>query len=661
MTKPLSSVLAIAILLLFFIQLAGTLVESIYILDLLKTSLDEKALGLLFFFTPVLLLMLRRSPPSWLVGLILAILVIARGLTPYLNTGNRMIASGLGVGATLLLLPLILTARPRGEPGSRSGLEASAGLALAIGLSITLRTLNYTLDYSLTPGGGWLGWVLGLILGWLFLRLDWQWDSSDSAPGSPSTLNIIGIFLALTLAYFAFSAPAVIARWTGGSYTLIILLTSLLSLGWAALVLYRPGLLADISRRTLLAWNLLFALALVATIQAHRVPYPPTPASPAIVVGQPTMFQQIPLLLLLLLFPVIFVDMGVFAHPSQPAKNGLRAWVPGMLLGSLALILLAFMSIFTNVWGYVEPVSPWFRGKFWFPFGLLGAALTLLSLRPIPGKPESTPGLRNAPWWGWMNLFAVIFILTVVGILRTVRGPSQDNDPNSLLVMTYNIQQANDSSGEKSYDRQIALIQEVNPDILALQENDSTRIGLNNNDYTHYFAHRLGYFCYYGPSTVAGTYGTAILSRYPLRNPRTVFTFSDQDEIAMTEAEIDIAGRVFTIYNVHPDGSDTAMRVFAQTLLERSQAKANVIAPGDYNIRQDEEAYQMIATVYTNAWLSVYPSGIDDQGLDMSGNKRIDHIFFSPHLRASSATYRLPPASWTDHPVHWAEIVLSEE
>ena len=102
----------------------------------------------------------------------------------------------------------------------------------------------------------------------------------------------------------------------------------------------------------------------------------------------------------------------------------------------------------------------------------------------------------------------------------------------------------------------LGLIQEVAPDILALQESDSTRISLNNNDFVRYFAGKLGYYSYYGPTTVTGTYGTAILSKYPLQNTRTVFTFSDQDEIGTAEAEIVLDGQTFTIYNVHPAGSD---------------------------------------------------------------------------------------------------------
>ncbi|MBI4928441.1 MAG: hypothetical protein HY835_11790, partial [Anaerolineae bacterium] len=55
MKKSFSIILTFGILFLFLIQMTGTLVESIYILDLMNTSLDEKALGLLFFFAPALL------------------------------------------------------------------------------------------------------------------------------------------------------------------------------------------------------------------------------------------------------------------------------------------------------------------------------------------------------------------------------------------------------------------------------------------------------------------------------------------------------------------------------------------------------------------------------------------------------------------------------
>ena len=56
MKKTYSIILTFAVIFLFFIQAVGTLIESIYILDLMNLNLDSKVLGLLFFFTPVLLI-----------------------------------------------------------------------------------------------------------------------------------------------------------------------------------------------------------------------------------------------------------------------------------------------------------------------------------------------------------------------------------------------------------------------------------------------------------------------------------------------------------------------------------------------------------------------------------------------------------------------------
>jgi hypothetical protein len=91
-------------------------------------------------------------------------------------------------------------------------------------------------------------------------------------------------------------------------------------------------------------------------------------------------------------------------------------------------------------------------------------------------------------------------------------------------------------------------------------------------------------------------------------------------------------------------------------LPEQSKGQSFVIALGDYNLRDYEEAYKLIDSLYTNAWTGVYPSEISPDGVDMSGENRIDHIFFSPSLGVRNPIYILPPDSATDHPVHWAEI-----
>ena len=608
MKKSYSFVIAFGIFFLFLIQLMGTLVESIYILDLMNSSLDEKALGVLFFFSPILLLPLRIKKTERWAWIAFGILFLSRGLTPYLNTLGRMLASGIGTGVALILFIFLLKARPKEDVSSRGGLWVSAGLALAVVLSVFLRTVNYSIDYSLTSGGSWLGWGLGLLLGYLLTQVDWTGEPQPQKAKSRPAPAVLGIFMVLALVYFAFSAPAVIARWTEGDYALIVTVVSLLSAGWGILAFSKPGFFDRLPQRWLVLWNVLFTLSLTGTILAHRVAFPATPESAAVIVGAPSVIQQIPLVLTLLLFPVIFLDMRIFFEQIQVAASTPRDLVPGMLLGSFALVLLVFMYIFTNVWGYVKPVSPWFRNKFWLPYLLMAGIVSLLSLRKRPLETDTDQALVGTFRWGWGVLLGALFLGTIFSAVLTTRVRTFETDNSSLLVMTYNIQQANDESGERSYERQLALIQQVSPDVLSLQETDSTRISLNNNDYVRYYAGKLGYYSYYGPKTVTGTYGTALLSKYPLQNTHVVFSYSDKDEIGTTVAEIEVDGRRFAIYDVHPDGSDTAMLVFAQTLLEQSKDQPYVIALGDYNLRDYEEAYKLIDNVYTNAWTSVYPS-----------------------------------------------------
>ncbi len=646
-------ILVFGILLLFFIQSAGTLVESIYILDLMNSRLDAKVLGVLFFFVPLLFLPFFKKYPRLLTWVLFGLLFISHGLIPYLNTANRLTASGIATAASLSLFLLLITTWPSVSRW------ASAGLALAVSLSTLLRAIGTGIEYSLTPAGALVGWVYGLTLGICLYDADRKSEKITQQYGGNPTSSILGLYFILTLVYFSVSAPAVIARWTEANYTLIAGVVSLLSLIWVWLSFTQPNLIDRISTRFLVVWNLLFAASLTLTLLAQRVSFPPTLDSPPVVVPAPTVLQMIPLVLMLLLFPVLFLDLQVFIQKMQLSTLPPRSLAPGIILGSLSLIVLIFINIFSNVWGYIKPISPPFRNTFWLAYFLLSGAITLLAWRARKGMPASEDKPVGSRPWQWAVILIGIFLGTLLFAAPTPRVQVDTSGKTSLRLMTMNTQESNDKFGEKSFEKQLALIRQVSPDILTLQETDSTRISLNNNDYVRAFAVRLGYYSYYGPKTVAGTYGTAILSKYPLLNPRTAFMYSDKDETGVAEAEVEVAGKRFSIYDVHPDSSDPAMLGFAKNLLSRSQDKPYVIAMGDYNLRDYEEAYKLIDSVYTNAWTSVYPSEISPDGVDMSGENRIDHIFISQNLTALNPTYILPPESGTDHPVHWTDITWS--
>jgi len=473
------------------------------------------------------------------------------------------------------------------------------------------------------------------------------------------TAPILGCFSVLTLIYFAFSAPSVIARWTEGNYLLIVLAISLLAAGWALFLPLHPQLFQQIDRRLLLAANLAFTLCFDGHHPGTQRAVPAqlflsrgNGGSPCLVDGHPAGAHAA-------VFPGTLPGSGPVPPPGPSGRAhsfstgaGSRARLPGLDPSDLCECLHQCL-------GYIQPVSLFFRGKFWLPYFIPAAAICLLAWAAGKIMPDDDEEPAGRFPWTW----ALVLGLLVLGILArplTVNtGQVQTIDRPSITVMTFNIQQANDANAQKSFEQQLAVIRKVSPDILALQESDSARISLNNNDYVRFYADSLGYYSYYGPTTVAGTFGTAILSKYPLLNTRSVYTYSDTDEIGVAEAEVDVDGFPITIYDVHPDGSDLAKMTFVQALLQRSQSKPYVIALGDYNLPDTQPAYQLLDSILVNAWTSVYPTKVSPDGVDMSGSGRIDHIFFSHSLGVRNPVYLLPPASGSDHPVHWAEILLN--
>jgi len=648
-------IIAFSIIFLNFIQMAGTLVESIYLLDLLHSTLDAKVVGVLFFFTPLLLIPFYKRWSKGLLWFSFTLLAVARSILPYLKVFPRLIVSGLAVLAVVSLFFLFLQTLPKEQGIHKTSFLAGIGLALGISISVLFRTVYHGVEFSLAPAGGWVGILLMISLGILLWLIKPQ-KELPAVEGKTKgvTTSVIGLFLVLILAWFSFSAPAVIARWTQGNYTLIVSAVSLFTIGWVFFSLLRPGWTIKVSRPLLLVWNLFFTAALTATIVLQEAKLPAVPEETS-VFGPSTWLQLLPLALTLLLFPVIFIDFQVFMKTFDGVVPSPRSLVPGILISNVILILMVFANIFTNVWGYV-PLGDFFRGKYWLTYFLLSALITLFAW--LAGRKDTNLVSELQSFFNltWGIALGLVLVITIVFALPVKHIQVPLGERSSINVMTYNIQQANDVFGEKSFEKQANLINRISWDVLSLQETDSTRISLNNNDYVRFYADSLGYYSYFGPTTVNGTYGTSILSRYPLENTRTIYIYSDKDENAIAAADVVVSGKTFSFFDVHPDGSPIVDMSFAKTLIAISKDKQYVIALGDYNLRDYEDAYKLIDSVYINAWTSVYPTKISSDGVDMSGESRIDHIFLSHNLTAVDPVYVKPPESETDHAIHWTGI-----
>jgi endonuclease/exonuclease/phosphatase family metal-dependent hydrolase len=670
----------LTVMFLFFFQLIGDLIESVYMLDLLNLELDEKVAGLFFLFTPLILLFFRHKIPKYSLEVIAIIAIIARLISPILDSANRIIISGIGVGCFMLFLPLLYSQHVKSYSVDESGktaLKFSFSLALAILLSITLRAFNSTVDLSVYGIFQIFGWVLAIIAIFSIIgRVQEQKLIETMSNPNQKTLNSqgrdksskifsfkgvkllsLGLVSILTLIFFTYISPTVISRWTEGDYITITIAITLMIALTIVILTFKPKILSKLNPRILWIWNALYITSLVLTIAVHTFPFPANPSSDPVIISRPIgWWYYIPLVLMIALLPIIFIDFTLLSRElinKQPKPSKIGA---GFAIGSLFFIIVMFMLVFTNVWGYIDPISQYFRNLFWLPFLLVGIAI------PIMGKAIFK---RNALKFNAMitDFYDKIIVAFFIGFLIIgtsvsvlvweLRPKTYDTSGiTSITVMTYNLQQGVSEDGEKNYDNQLAIIRAVNPDIIGLQECDTARMSHGSSDIVRYFANRLNYYSFYGPRTITGTYGAAVLSRFPIIDAKTFFTYSSVDEIGTTEVQIRIGATIFNVYVNHPAGNDDAHLVHMQTLMDRIGAKTNVISMGDFNTEPNTIYYNMSVAVLKDAWVNASSRGVDGASYDIS--ERIDHIFVSLSFTVLETRYLNYPVS--DHPAVWTEL-----
>jgi len=314
-------------------------------------------------------------------------------------------------------------------------------------------------------------------------------------------------------------------------------------------------------------------------------------------------------------------------------------------------VLITLLLIATNIWGYV-PLGALLRNRFYLPF-LVAVSGMFISLIFVKRGCDSTPVRNN---------FAIVCIVSLIALLSAsgafLQSPGVQSLDNRITkpftVMTYNMQQGSLENGDRSYTKQLELLQEINPDILALQECDTARPSGGNVDAVRFFAESMGYrYVYYGPNTVSGTFGTAILARHPISNSRTLFTYSDIDEIGTAVCEI---GGVIKVFCCHPAGGTNAKNAMVDAVNKEITYFDFAIVLGDFNFTPGSSPYNKLGRMLKNSAMEVGLKNVNFHGDAPDLSNKIDHIFISRGFTAIESHYLPPPQSQTDHPAHWSVI-----
>jgi endonuclease/exonuclease/phosphatase family metal-dependent hydrolase len=573
-------------------------------------------------------------------------MLVSRIVAVMLDTRGKMIVSGIGVGCFMLFLPALLWNQDEEESG---GAALGSGLVVGLALSILFRALNSGTDISTYSWFQAIGWALAAIAGVRLFDLSRTGDPPPSGK-RPSFLKTTGLCLGLTsalvLLYFAFTSPNVIARWTGVSYLLVVavILLALCSFTWLS---SKRRLLAALTPGIVLAWNALFVLALTATISIHQINFPTSAAAYPHALAEPpvTLWQHVPLILTLLSFPVILLDFVLFARELIAVRPSSRALGAGFTVAALFLLIMIFAQVFTTVYDYIPVVGPFFRDKFWLVFLLAGIGLTLpvLLVGKRAGEFETDSTLPGT--------VLLISLATLAGAFLTASRPVAPADQKtSLRILTYNIQQGYSEAGIKNFDGQLDLIRSVDADVIGLQESDTNRIAGGNSDVVRYFADRLDMYSYYGPKTVPGTFGIALLSKYPIEHPSTFYMYSVGEQTAAIVAQITVGGKTFDVFVTHLGNGGPIVQ--QEQILETLAGRENVILMGDFNFRPDTDQYRLTAATLDDSWLLKWSPDTDDREIDPA--TRIDHIFISPGTIVADSEYLVSPHS--DHPAMMTEI-----
>jgi endonuclease/exonuclease/phosphatase family metal-dependent hydrolase len=541
--------------------------------------------------------------------------------------GEPLVTLGLAMAGTaffVLFLPVYLqNVRLQGKTALG---HFALGLIIGLILDTTVHGAFATYDLVWQPGLAPLLVILAMVLlQWLLLatrQTDKDTDRLKTA-GSFGRESMawfaIGPFLFLQLVVLQNIARlSALTGWPTAFAFGWILVTQLAGLSTAIWLLKK-----DVSNQWLLA--LLYGIALIVSLAA---PHPQSwLAAVSLLGGQ--------IFLTLLLVMVLVSTSHKTPSPSFfgiTIGNGL-----GMIL--LGIFLLGYYAVYQ--------ISLPFSNTVLVPIAALIVAITALmsSTRLRHGL-----DLHHRAWLA-PGLSALLLILPLVGII--IRQPSEAIPGNNfpVRIMAYNLHNGFNTDGRLNMEALALVIEESQPDIVALQEVSRGWLVSGRLDMLNWLSQRLEMPFVWGP-TADPFWGNAILSRYPIIEG-TNHELPSPDlplDRGFTRALIDFGGsgnlQVIATHFHHTKEGSAIRQLQAQAIFDFWYGAANTVILGDLNAQPDDPEIQVLQ----QAGLIDAMFGIDsppDTYPSYNPSVRIDYIWVSSDLKVTEV--QVPSSNASDH------------
>lgn len=231
-----------------------------------------------------------------------------------------------------------------------------------------------------------------------------------------------------------------------------------------------------------------------------------------------------------------------------------------------------------------------------------------------------------------LSVFAIAFLAAFVGCQQAKNFmPQPKTSSDALRVITYNIRHAEGDDHRCDPSRVAAVINEYAADIVLLQEVDVNTARTGNRDEPAELAKLTGLHVAFGQAIPyqGGSYGQAILSRYPIERSK-VFVLpgrpTAETRIAFEAILKQGDGSFLRVISTHLDyvHDETDRLQQAQKIVELFGKDDGIptILAGDFNSTPDSTTQQILNTAFRNTSNDSAPTHPAP-----SPQWKIDHVF----------------------------------
>jgi endonuclease/exonuclease/phosphatase family metal-dependent hydrolase len=254
--------------------------------------------------------------------------------------------------------------------------------------------------------------------------------------------------------------------------------------------------------------------------------------------------------------------------------------------------------------------------------------------------------------WVTPLLVLVLLVIPLIKIIFYEKPTATEGNGFPVTVMTYNLHNGFNANGDLDMEALAVVIEENNPDIVALQEISRGWLVSGRADMLEWLSQQLDMPYISGP-TEGQLWGSAILSRYPVVEstnyelpPRDLFL---RRGYLVTKFDIG-NGEILTVIatHLHHLSEDSEIRQQqVPVILETWDNTELTIITGDMNA----EPYSPEIKLFREAYLidvmsgSIPPAGYTYHSADLY--QRIDYIWITPDLEADNA--RVFQSTASDH------------